>query len=170
MAVDPTGKDLKRFLADDPGGPVVMLNLLRVAKAGRPHYERYAEKIVPFLDAVGASVIYLADCSTTLVAPESHEWDAVLLVRYPSRRAFSEMVANPDYQRITQLRTEALSEAVLQATVPWDQEARNGQRAGLALVSVQKRATPTAAAGVAHNACSNAPYEAAASAKEEKRL
>ena len=29
------------------------------------------------------------------------------------------MVADPDYQRITHLRTEALDEAVLQATTPW---------------------------------------------------
>jgi len=40
-------------------------------------------------------------------------------VRYPSRRAFSEMVADPEYQRITGLRTAALAEAVLEATVPW---------------------------------------------------
>jgi hypothetical protein len=29
------------------------------------------------------------------------------------------MVADQDYQTITHLRTEALSEAVLQATAPW---------------------------------------------------
>jgi hypothetical protein len=29
MPVDPAGQDLKRFLSEDPGGPVVMLNLLR---------------------------------------------------------------------------------------------------------------------------------------------
>ena len=29
------------------------------------------------------------------------------------------MVADPDYQGITHLRTEALEEAVLQATAPW---------------------------------------------------
>ena len=29
MAIDPKGADLKKFLAEDPGGPVVMLNLLR---------------------------------------------------------------------------------------------------------------------------------------------
>jgi uncharacterized protein (DUF1330 family) len=119
VAVDPTGQDLKRFLAEDPGGAVVMLNLLRFRPEGRPSYESYAREIVPFLDAVGAHVVYLGDCSTALVAPESHRWDAVLLVHYPSRRAFSEMVANPDYQRITRLRTEALSDAVLQATVSW---------------------------------------------------
>ena len=118
MPVDPTGADLKRFLAEDQGGPVVMLNLLRFKPDGRARYEEYAERIRPFLDQLGARVLYFGDCSTTLVAPEAHRWDAVLVVEYPSRRAFSEMVANPDYQQITALRTAALDEAVLQATVP----------------------------------------------------
>jgi uncharacterized protein (DUF1330 family) len=116
--VDPTGQDLKRFLAEDPGGEVVMLNLLRFADGGRPSYEAYAREIVPFLEEVGAEVVYLGTTGTPLVAPESHEWDAVLLVRYPSRQAFSAMVANPDYQRITHLRTQALTHAVLQPTSP----------------------------------------------------
>jgi uncharacterized protein (DUF1330 family) len=119
MPVDPTGQDLKRFLAEDPGGPVVMLNLLKMRPDGRPSYAEYADRIQPFLDEVGAELVYVGDCSTTLVAPESHDWDAVLLVRYPSRAAFSQMVANPEYQSITGLRTAALSDAVLQATTPW---------------------------------------------------
>ena len=41
----------------------------------------------------------------------------MLLVRYPSRRAFSDMVRDPDYQEGTHLRTGALVEAVLQPTV-----------------------------------------------------
>lgn len=119
MPVDPTGHDLKRLLAEDPGGPVVMLNLLKLKDGGRDGYARYAREIQPFLEAVGAEVVYVGDCSTTLVAPESHDWDVVLLVRYPSREAFSRMVANPGYQTITHLRTNALESAVLQATTPW---------------------------------------------------
>ena len=68
---------------------------------------------------MGGEILYLGDCDTTLVGPESHAWDTLLLVRYPSRRAFSEMVADPDYQSITHLRTEALEAAVLEATIPW---------------------------------------------------
>ena len=117
--VDPRGADLKRFLAEDPGGPVVMLNLLRYADGGAASYAEYAEKIVPFLDGLGAEIVYIGDTSTTLVAPASHDWDAVLLVRYPSREAFSRMVADPEYQKITGLRTAGLDAAVLQATVPW---------------------------------------------------
>jgi uncharacterized protein (DUF1330 family) len=117
--VDPTGEDLKRFLADGDDGPIVMLNLLRFGPGGRDRYEEYARRITPFLRKVGAEVLYVGDCATALVAPGGHDWDAVLLVRYPSRRAFSEMVADPRYQRITHLRTEALEAAVLQATTPW---------------------------------------------------
>ncbi len=53
-----------------------------------------------------------------LAAEPGQEWDAVVLVRYPSREAFSRMVADPQYHAISHLRTEALTEAVLQATTP----------------------------------------------------
>jgi uncharacterized protein (DUF1330 family) len=113
--VDPTGQDLKRFLKEDDGQPVVMLNLLRFKpEGGRESYNKYAHAIVPFLEAVGGEVVYLGDSGGVPLVGEG--WDAVLLVRYPSRRAFSEMVANPDYQAITHLRTEALDAAVLQPT------------------------------------------------------
>jgi uncharacterized protein (DUF1330 family) len=118
--VDPTGSDLKRFLEDDPGGPVTMLNLLRFKPdGGRESYNKYAKAIIPFLEKVGGEVLYLGDTSTPLVQPPSgNDWDAVLLVTYPSRQAFSQMVADPEYQQITHLRTEALQAAVLQPTTP----------------------------------------------------
>ena len=119
MPVDPTGDDLKRLLAEDVGGPVVMLNLLRFKEGKRESYEEYARAIRPFLEECDARVLFVGDCSTTLVAPPDYNWDAVLVVRYPSRQAFSSMVADPNYQKITGLRTEALEDAVLQATVPW---------------------------------------------------
>jgi uncharacterized protein (DUF1330 family) len=119
MAIDPRGKDLKRFLEEDPGGPVVMLNLLRFADGGRGSYDAYAREIRPFLEAVGGEIVYAGGGSTPLVAEPGQAWDAVLLVRYPDRAAFCRMVADPGYQRITHLRTAALREAVLQATTPW---------------------------------------------------
>lgn len=119
MAVDPTARDLTTLLADDPGGPVVMLNLLRFADGGRETYADYARRAMPFLARYGAEVVYAGDGSTALVAEAGQAWDAVLLVRYPSREAFARMVADPDYQAITGLRSTALSEAVLQATSPW---------------------------------------------------
>jgi uncharacterized protein (DUF1330 family) len=120
MAVNPRGADLKKYLQEDPGGPVVMLNLLRFAEDGRKAYARYAAALEEtFLPRYGAEVVYAGDGSTALVAEDGQAWDAVLLVRYPSREAFSRMVADPEYHVATRDRTEALEEAVLQATVPW---------------------------------------------------
>ena len=66
----------------------------------------------------GGEVLYVRDGSMPLVADDGQSWDAVLLVGYPSWRAFSRMVADPEYQRVTPLRTRALTDAVLQATTP----------------------------------------------------
>jgi uncharacterized protein (DUF1330 family) len=122
MAVDPKGADLKRYLEEDPGGPVVMLNLLRFRPdGGRESYAKYAAALRDtYLDRYGAEVLYAGNGSTALVAEDGQAWDAVLIVRYPSRTAFSKMVADPEYQQFTHFRTEALTEAVLQATVPVD--------------------------------------------------
>ncbi len=119
MPVDPTGSDLKRYLTEDPGGPVVMLNLLKFTEGGRDGYTQYATAFVPFLDKVGGRVLHVGDLSTALVQRDDFDWDVLLLVEYPSRAAFSQMVADPEYQTITHLRTEAVSEAVLQASTPW---------------------------------------------------
>jgi uncharacterized protein (DUF1330 family) len=122
VGVDPRGADLKRFLSEDQGGPVVMLNLLRFTEGGHASYQRYVDALrSDFLPRYGGEVLYVVDGSTTLVGEGGQSWDTVLIVRYPSRQAFSRMVADPEYQGVTPLRTEALSEAVLQATVPWTQ-------------------------------------------------
>jgi len=119
MAIDPRGADLKRMLADDDGGPLVMLNLLRFAEGGRKRYDEYTRLFgETFLERYGAELIYYGDGSTVLAAEPGQEWDAVVIVRYPNREAFSRMVADPEYHEISHLRSSALSEAVLQATVP----------------------------------------------------
>jgi len=116
MAVDPKGSDLKKFIEGDDQKPIVMLNLLRFVEGGRERYAEYARATAPFLAKVGGEVVYFGSGGVPLVAESGQAWDAVLLVRYPSRAAFSRMVADPEYQKITHLRSEALSEAVLQPT------------------------------------------------------
>ena len=119
MAVDPSGPDLAALVADDRDGPVVMLNLLRFAPGGRPSYEEYSRRAAPILREYGVELIYAGDGDTPLVAEAGQGWDAVLVVRYPDNKTFGRMVADPEYQKITHLRTRALSEAVLQPTRPW---------------------------------------------------
>jgi uncharacterized protein (DUF1330 family) len=117
--VDPTPEDIQRLLSEAGDGPFVMLNLLRYAEGGRETYAEYAAKAQPFLEGVGGELLYAGDCTTALVAPEAHDWDTILLVRYPSAEQFLKMVSDEDYLKVTEIRTRALAAAVLRVTTPW---------------------------------------------------
>ncbi|MFN8216828.1 MAG: DUF1330 domain-containing protein [Solirubrobacterales bacterium] len=116
MPLLPTRETLEAFRAEDDGRPVTMLNLLRYSDDGSL-YGEYSRQMLPILARFGAEVVYSGECSTRVIAGEDYgRWDAVVLVRYPSRSAFLEMVADPEYLRTAKLREEGLADSVLQAT------------------------------------------------------
>lgn len=109
--------DLDRFLAEDDGKPVVMLNLLRFRPdGGRERYFEYLNMMAPIITRFGMEIIYAGDGGSPLVAEPGQSWDAVVLVRYPTRCAFADMIADPDYAAANALRKSALNEIVLQPT------------------------------------------------------
>jgi uncharacterized protein (DUF1330 family) len=93
-------------------GPVVMLNLLRfLPGGGRERYAEYGAAVTPLLEARGARVVYAGAPATALLGDES--WHMVLLVEYPTRVAFLEMIGSDEYKAIAHLRTEALEKGEL---------------------------------------------------------
>jgi uncharacterized protein (DUF1330 family) len=94
------------------GRPVVMLNLLRfLPDGGRERYEEYGAAVAPLLEKVGGKVSFLGEAALPLLGDKP--WDLVLLVEYPTRQAFLEMVGSEEYMAIAHLRTEALAEGEL---------------------------------------------------------
>jgi len=118
MAITPTAGELQRF-GEGHGGPVVMVQLLRFSEGGREAYLRYAAAAQPVLLRLGAQVLYAGECTAPLLAPEGQGWDAVVLVRYPSRSAYLQMLADPEYAAIAHLREAALREAALLPMDDW---------------------------------------------------
>jgi uncharacterized protein (DUF1330 family) len=97
--------------------PFVMLNLLKFKKeGGREAYFRYIKESGPFVEGVGVKVLYFGKAKELLNGIET--WDIVMLVQYPSRKAFLKMADNPDYLKVHESREEALERAVLYATDP----------------------------------------------------
>ena len=105
-------------LADNPNkAPFVMLNLLKFKeKGGREAYFKYIGGSGSFVEKVGAKVLYFGAANELLNGTE--DWDIVMLVQYPSRKAFLEMANDPDYLKVHESRAEALERAVLYATDP----------------------------------------------------
>ncbi|MBP7763560.1 MAG: DUF1330 domain-containing protein [Syntrophaceae bacterium] len=110
--------DQFQALADNPNPePFVMLNLLKFKKeGGRESYFRYIKESGPFVEAVGAKVLYFGKPKELLQGSE--DWDLLMLVSYPSRRAFLTMTQNPDYLKVHEFRADGVERAVLYATDP----------------------------------------------------
>jgi uncharacterized protein (DUF1330 family) len=95
--------------------PVVMLNLLKFKKeGGRKSYVRYIKEAGRFIEEVGGKLLMLSKPKELLNGNQT--WDLLMLVKYPSRKAFLTMVNNPEYLKIHSFREEALDNAVLYAT------------------------------------------------------
>jgi uncharacterized protein (DUF1330 family) len=108
---------LDEFLAADPNGPVVMLNLIRFAPGGQAKYMQYIERFSSsgVNERYGVTIVY-AGVGHPSLAADGGDWDMVALVSYPSRQHFVDMVNDPDYVAFEHLRTEAVDTAVLQPT------------------------------------------------------
>lgn len=93
-------------------GAVTMLNLLEFApEGGRERYAEYGAAVAPLLGKAGGRIVYAGEPGPVLLGKQS--WDMVLLVEYPSRQAFLEMIGSEAYQAIAHLRTEALTRGEL---------------------------------------------------------
>jgi uncharacterized protein (DUF1330 family) len=121
--IEPNETQLAALLAAAAGDdtPVVMINLLQFGPNGAENYRRYAMEVQPFLESVGATVLYAGDASHVVAGDIDRPfWDAIVVVRYPSRAAFVSMVTNPDYhERAHVHRQAALESTHLIATDPW---------------------------------------------------
>ncbi|SRR5260370_723688 len=118
MAIEPSPGELQRFRQADDRKPLVLVQLLRFREGGRERYLEYSAKAQLILGRLGAQVLYAGECMQPLLA-ESPAWDGVVIVRYPSRAAYLEMLADTEYQAITGLRRAALAEVMLLQMNDW---------------------------------------------------
>jgi hypothetical protein len=105
--VNPSPADFERLVASIPEEtPVTSLNLLRFREwaaypsssdfepcSGREAYQRYLDIVSVNVAAAGGQVQWMTDVLARLTGPESEAWDAVVVVRYPSFKAFLGMAA-----------------------------------------------------------------------------
>ncbi len=113
--VEDLNVDQIEAFSKNPGeGPVVMMNLLKFkAEGGLASYLRYAIESDKYVRSVGGKATFMGKPQELLIGHEA--WDALILVRYPSRKAFVDMINNPGYQEIHKYRAAGLERSVLYA-------------------------------------------------------
>jgi uncharacterized protein (DUF1330 family) len=102
-----------------------MLNLLRyrdVAEpgfgvdglSGREAYQVYGRRFAELNPRFGGEPIWMGEACASIIGEEA--WDIVILVRYPTRQQFVDMMNDPAYQAIAPIRAAALVDSRLVET------------------------------------------------------
>jgi uncharacterized protein (DUF1330 family) len=119
-AIRPNPEQFKQLAADaaTDTGPVVMLNLLKFKPGdGAREYNAYGDTARRMVERTGGRLIYAGRCEQVLIGDnDANNWDAIAVVEYPSRKAFLEMVSQPDYEKAHEHREAGLERTVLIAT------------------------------------------------------
>jgi uncharacterized protein (DUF1330 family) len=127
MPIGPTTEQIQALVDSELETPVVMLNLLKFAErtdgagdgdgsdsgSGRDSYARYGDRVRSMLEKVGGRVLWQGRADSVVIGGEDDDWDAVILVEYPSRKAFLEMTSSPKYREVSKDRTAGLADSRL---------------------------------------------------------
>jgi len=123
--ITPNREQFEQLAHAPDEGPVVMLNLLKFKASatdrggsGADAYQRYGEAAVEMVEARGGKVLWAGRGDQILIGDPGEDWDQVVLVEYPSRKAFIEMVTTPEYDDAHQHREQGLERTVVVACSP----------------------------------------------------
>jgi uncharacterized protein (DUF1330 family) len=123
--------ELEALRASDDDGPVTMLNLVKYREraadgdgTGRDAYQRYASRASGYVERVGGKALWAGILAEAALdeGDNDTDWDWGLLVWYPSRRAFLDMVTSDDYLAANEHRLAGCAKHWIQAakTLLWE--------------------------------------------------
>jgi len=111
------------------GAPVVMVNLMQVRAtacyedpalnncSGYEAFARYTQGSSEVRQQAGADLIWSGRALQMPIGPSEKTWDLVALVRYPSAKAYIEMIATKAYAAARAHRRAALYDSRLIMTI-----------------------------------------------------
>ncbi len=117
--------DLDAIRASDDRGPVTMLNLIKYrpqatdgSGSGREAYTRYTDVVGNLVSERGGKVLW-AGVMAEAALNDGHsdtDWDYGLVVYYPSREAFLDMVTSDEYLKANEDRLAGIEKHIIVAS------------------------------------------------------
>jgi uncharacterized protein (DUF1330 family) len=131
MSITPNADQFAELTAAPDDTPVVMLNLLKFKpradtpaegageeQTGEQSYRSYGDVAVQMIEERGGSAVWAGRADQILIGDATQDWDQVLLVQYPSRAAFLDMVSKPEYLQAHEHRESGLERTIVVACTP----------------------------------------------------
>ncbi|MBT4486756.1 MAG: DUF1330 domain-containing protein [Rhodospirillaceae bacterium] len=108
----PTAGQLRNFRDHPRKGVIQMINLLKFRAqaqyqdgevgdgdvSGREAYLRYGAAVGEIVASLGGRIVWSGQPEVMVIGDDGDIWDEVVVVEYPSRDAFLQMIAMPEYQ------------------------------------------------------------------------
>ena len=111
----PTRAQIQEFSEHPHTGVIWMWNLLRFnSEGGRAGYQRYVEAVKPLVEERGGRILIRSRGEATFIGPEA--WDEALVIEYPTRAAFLDMIGSDAYQAIGHFRQDSITDSRLYMT------------------------------------------------------
>jgi uncharacterized protein (DUF1330 family) len=121
--INPTSQQMKELTELADTGPIVMVNLLKFREtaattneSGEKAYTRYMINVAPMLEKAGGRLLWMGSVKQVFIGADTDQWDRVMLVEYPSRQAFLDMISAPEYQEVHKDREAGLETSALLMT------------------------------------------------------
>lgn len=100
-----TAEQIKSLRALPDGKPVVMANLCKFRDessdgdgTGRDAYLRYSRGVISLLKERGGTILWAGEVETVALGlAKDGDWDFIVLVKYPTREAFIDMMTSQAY-------------------------------------------------------------------------
>ena len=116
--------EIEALRQDADPGPVTMLNLVKFRDkaadgkgSGRKAYSRYVKAAEKLVRGRGGAILWAGIIDGVALSDETDtDWDWGLLVYYPSREAFLEMVTSEEYAEANRHRENGVEKHIILAS------------------------------------------------------
>ncbi len=130
-ARQPTADQFRAFRDDPHEGPICQVNLLKFREratydeadpehgdgsSGRDAYQRYADAFGVAAAEVGGTCLLMAEAERFFIG--DGDWDAVMVMQFPNRKAFIATLNHRDYNEMHRHREAGLAHQDLVVTRP----------------------------------------------------
>lgn len=120
-SITPSRDQFKKLLKLPKDKPVSMVNLLKFKamadggkETGAEAYGRYMQNVAPLIAREGGKVVWAGEARTLFIGESgSDDWDRIVIVEYPTPRAFVRMNTSAEYEAIHHDRAAGLERTVL---------------------------------------------------------
>lgn len=133
--IDITNEQINRLKRLPDERAVVMVNLVKFHQksndgdgSGADAYERYSRGVINLIKVRGGTILWAGKAEGVALGSEiSGDWDFIVLVNYPNRNAFVDMMTSDEYAEVNQHRVNGVEKhTILVAETTFSRFAENG--------------------------------------------